>query len=126
MNITLINLEEFEADNENEYGKKHYSVSRSDNQDGFSNANTDEAIQRQEHGFFDKLLDKFFRKIGSRYDSRITVAEYQPNKNTMGLLSDWVSPSRLAEKMSVLRPFYQMGSRAIEEMVKQHSRFKGL
>ncbi|MEE1362852.1 MAG: glucosaminidase domain-containing protein [Selenomonadaceae bacterium] len=96
---------------------------RSDNQDGFSNANTNEAIQQQEQGFFNKLLDKFLRKIGSRYDSRITVAEYQPNKNTMGWFSDWRSPSRLAEKIPAFRPFYEMGSRAVEEVVKQRSRF---
>ena len=100
-------------------------------QDAFSNdqiqlmaeANTDEAIQRQEQGFFNKLLDKFLRKIGSRYDSRITVAEYQPDKNTMGWFSDWESPSRLAEKIPAFRPFYEMGSRAVEEVVKQRSRF---
>ena len=100
-------------------------------QDAFSNdqiqlmaeANTDEAIQRQEQGFFNKLLDKFLRKIGSRYDSRITVAEYQPDKNTMGWFSDWRSPSRLAEKIPTFRPFYEMGSRAVEEVVKQRSRF---
>ena len=100
-------------------------------QDAFSNdqiqlmaeANTDEAIQQQEQGFFNKLLDKLLRKIGSRYDSRITVAEYQPNKNTMGWLSDWESPSRLAEKIPAFRPFYEMGSRAVEEVVKQRSRF---
>ena len=100
-------------------------------QDAFSNdqiqlmaeANTDEAIQRQEQGFFNKLLDKFLRKIGSRYDSRITVAEYQPDKNTMGWFSNWRSPSRLAEKIPTFRPFYEMGSRAVEEVVKQRSRF---
>ncbi len=119
-------LEEFEANYENEYGKKHYSVSRSDNQDGFSNANTDEAIQQQEQGILGRAVNALAKKLGLKknHDSRIIVADNGNDADYINPLQKWVgSPGRIAEKIPVFRPFFEMGSRATEEVVRTRSRF---
>lgn len=99
----------------------HYSVSRSDNQDGFSSAEkhfsvSEEETEKRGRSFVKKAADKLAKGWHLKGD-KIMIEEDDKPSSGIGFFDHIWSPSRIASKAQRFRVLYQMGVRAQQKVV---------
>ena len=107
----------------------HYSISRSDNQGGFSSAK-EQAMQEAEKSYIYKATDRLEKAMHLKSDK--VVNDVINDANAMKNLDDNFnfkdatvkSPYRIAEKIPKFRLFFNMATRAMNEEVKNRNYFQ--
>lgn len=106
-----------------EYSKheKHYSVSRSDSQDGFSDAEktpSDEETAARGRSFVKAAADKLGKALHLKSDKIMLEEDSKDPTKDINLKQAFLqSPSRVAAKVPVFRAFYTMACRAMDKNV---------
>ena len=116
---------------ENVTEKKKYSISRSDNQGGFSSAeNThysiskdEQSTQEAEKSYLHKATDRLAKAMHLKSDKVIIDAREAEDDNFNLLDATVKSPSRIAEKIPAFKAFYTMARRAMNENTKNRNDF---
>lgn len=89
-------------------------------------SNSNGAIQEQEKGAFQKIADKVLNVLGlvRNKDGRIRVAIAEKDGNYISPYTYLLrSPGRIAEARKAFKPFFDMGSRATEEVVRLRTKY---
>ena len=112
-------------------GNVHHSISRSDNQDGFSSADKRYSISTEEQktrnaeqSFLTKASENLAKAMHLKSDKVITEARNGVNDNFNILDATVKSPYLLAAKNPIFRMFFNMANRAMNEEIKNRNDFR--
>ena len=111
---------------------EHFSISRSDNQSGFSSADDirysiseeEQSMQEAEKSYLHKATDRLAKAMHLKSDKVVIDAREEDDDN-FNLKDDTVkSPYRVAEKIPKYKPFFDMAIRAMSEEIKNRNDFE--
>ena len=129
-NEVRIIRDRFESIRDKAYSEEdhvHHSISRSDNQDGFSSAEkhfsvSEEKTEKRGRSFVKKAADKLAKGWHLKGD-KIMIEEDDKPSSGIGFFDHIWSPSRIASKVPRFRVLYQMGVRAQQKVVDLRNDF---
>ena len=110
---------------------QHHSISRSDNQSGFSSAEDirysiseeEQSMQEAEKSYLHKATDRLAKAMHLKSDKVVIDAREVDDDNFNFKDSTVKSPYRVAEKIPKFRPFFNMAIRAMSEEIKNRNDF---
>ena len=111
---------------------EHFSISRSDNQSGFSSADDirysiseeEQSMQEAEKSYLYKATDRLAKAMHLKSDKVVIDAREVDDDNYNFKDATVKSPYRVAEKIPKFRPFFNMAIRAMSEEIKNRNDFE--
>ena len=104
---------------------RHYSVSRSDNQDGSSHTQSKEETKERAKGWLHSVGDKLAKGLHLKGDKIMLEEDAKDPTRDINLKQAYLaSPSRVAEKVKTFRVLYVMADRALNKVVSLRDGFE--